>query len=223
VDGACLILDFDGTIVDTEDPVYRSWAELWAEHGEHLRLEEWQTIIGTDAGFDPWGELARRVRGRLDPALRERRRARQDELQAVQDLRPGVLRWLNESARLGVPVGVASSSPRDWVESHLQRLGIRELFASVVCAGGAVPAKPDPTSYRLCCAELGAVPLCSVAVEDSPHGVAAARAAGLYTLAVPHPLTEDLDFSAADRVVESLELVPLEGALAAATRRPQHQ
>jgi phosphoglycolate phosphatase-like HAD superfamily hydrolase len=54
-----LVMDFDGTILDTEEPVYRSWAELWFEHGYELSLADWQAMIGTEATFDPWAELQR--------------------------------------------------------------------------------------------------------------------------------------------------------------------
>lgn len=211
-------MDFDGTILDTEEPVYRSWAELWADHGYELSLADWQAVIGTEGTFDPWAELESRAGRRLDPALQERRRARRDELQARHTTRPGVLDWLEEAARSGVPVGVASSSPQEWVDAHLERLGLRQFFACVVCASDVVPAKPDPTSYRLTCERLEADPLRSIAVEDSPHGVAAAIAAGLYTVAVPHPLTADLDLSAANLTVESLEMLTLSEAIAQARR-----
>jgi HAD superfamily hydrolase (TIGR01509 family) len=213
-----LVMDFDGTILDTEEPVYRSWAELWAEHGYELSLADWQAVIGTEGTFDPWAELETRAGRRLDPALQERRRARRDELQARHTTRPGVLDWLEEAARSGVPVGIASSSPQEWVDAHLERLGLRKFFACVVCASDVVPAKPNPTSYRLTCERLGADPLRSIAVEDSPHGVAAAMAAGLYTVAVPHPLTADLDLSAANLTVESLEMLTLSEAIAQARR-----
>jgi HAD superfamily hydrolase (TIGR01509 family) len=216
---ACLVFDFDGTILDTEEPIYRSWAELWDDHGHELALAAWQATIGTDSAFDPWAELERRMGCRLDPALRERRRARRDELQAGRLPRAGVVEWLAEAERLGVPVGVASSSPPDWVEGHLRRLGLRACFLCVVCADGMVPAKPDPTSYRLACERLGADPRQSVAVEDSPHGVAAAVATGLFTVAVPHRLTRDLDLSAADLVVASLDTLTVAEVVGKARRR----
>ncbi|MEW6152723.1 MAG: HAD-IA family hydrolase [Actinomycetota bacterium] len=212
----CLVLDFDGTILDTEGPVYRSWWELWSDHGEELVLAEWQAIIGTDGVFDPWAELLRRTGRSLDPVLLDRRRARRDELLAGHAPRPGVLEWLDEADDLGVPVGVASSSPPEWVERHLARLGLRQRFACLVCCDGVVPVKPDPTSYRLACDRLGGDPGRSVAVEDSPHGVVAALGAGLLTVAVPHPLTDGLDLSAAHLTLRSLEEMTLAAALAAA-------
>ena len=150
MDAACLVLDFDGTILDTEEPIYRSWSELWAEHGEELALSDWQRTIGTDGVFDPWNQLEQRLGRPLDPALHDRRRSRRDELQRRHQPRPGIIGWLDEADALGIPVGIASSSPAHWVEGHLERLGLRARFECLVCCDDEVPPKPDPTSYRLC-------------------------------------------------------------------------
>jgi HAD superfamily hydrolase (TIGR01509 family) len=216
---AGLVLDFDGTVLDTEIALFRAWAELWDEHGQSLDLAHWQTIIGVDSDFDPWAELERRIGRPLDESLREVRRQRRDELLHALDLRPGVRAWLDEAERLGVPIGIASSSPPEWVDGHLTRLGLRQRFGSLACCDGVIPSKPDPTSYRAACVALGADARVSVAVEDSPHGVAAAVGAGLFTVAVPHPLTVSLDLSHADVVVESLEQLTLAEALDQARRR----
>jgi HAD superfamily hydrolase (TIGR01509 family) len=213
------VLDFDGTVVDTESPVYRSWWELWDEHGHDLSRRDWQAIIGTYAGFDPLAELERRLGRPVDGERVRRRLLRRDELQAAHELRPGVRSWLDEADRLGVEVGIASSSSADWVEGHLLRLGIRDRFTALACRADDVPPKPDPTSFRLACRLLGADPARSVAVEDSPHGVLAARAAGLYVVAVPHELTADLDLSAADLVLDHLDELTLADALARAAAR----
>ncbi len=216
---ACLILDFDGTILDTEEPVYRSWAELFEEHGQELVRSEWQGIIGTSGVFDPWTELEGRVGRSLDNDLRARRTARRDALQAEHSPRAGVRAWLAEAAELGVPVGIASSSSLAWVEGHLERLDLCHHFTCLACCDDVTPPKPDPTWYRTACERLGADPSRSVAVEDSPHGVAAAVAAGLFTVAVPHGLTAELDLSAAHLVADSLEDLTLADAVAQAIRR----
>lgn len=207
-----LIFDFDGTIVDTETPLFRAWGELYAQHDVELELALWQATIGTDQDPDHWAVLESRV-GTLDPSLQEWRRQRRDELIDEAGVRPGVLQWLDDAERLGMPVGIASSSPIDWVEHHLDRLGLLERFACFACCNEVIPAKPDPTSYRLACEALDADPRRSVAVEDSPHGVAAAKDAGLFVVAVPHGLTSGLDLSRADLVVDSLEQASLEQVL----------
>jgi HAD superfamily hydrolase (TIGR01509 family) len=216
---AGLVLDFDGTILDTEGPNYRSWAELWDDQGHQLELADWQQIIGTDGVFDPWDELERRVGGPLDPILGLRRQSRRDQLLKQEEVRPGIVAWLGEAEELGIPVGIASSSPNDWVEAHLESIGLRPRFACVVGRDERVPAKPDPSSYVLACQVLGADPTRSVAVEDSPHGVSAAVAAGLFTVVVPHQWTAGLDVSTADLVVSSLEVLTLSDVLGRAAER----
>jgi HAD superfamily hydrolase (TIGR01509 family) len=203
-----LIFDFDGTILDTEMPVYRGWADLYERHGVELDLALWQTTIGGNEDPDHWAVLESMV-GELDPALREWRRARRDELLYAETVRPGVRQWLDDAEEFGIPVGIASSSPIDWVERHLDRLGLLERFACFACCNEVIPAKPDPTSYRLACEALDADPTRSIAVEDSPHGVAAAKDAGLFVIATPHDLTASLDLSRADLVVDSLEKLSL--------------
>jgi HAD superfamily hydrolase (TIGR01509 family) len=225
-----VVFDFDGTILETEGPAFQAWSEVWARHGCELRLQEWAAGIGTQDGFRPYEGLRRAVaaRGRPFPLaaegeVREAARARVAELLAAAEPRPGVDRWLAEAAALGLAVGIASSSPAEWVERHLAGLGLRSRFLALSCCDGPVPPKPHPASYRAACRALGVSPAEAVAVEDSPHGVAAARAAGLFCVAVPSPLTAALDLGAADLVVDSLAAVTLAEvvALASASAGPR--
>jgi HAD superfamily hydrolase (TIGR01509 family) len=213
-----VVFDFDGTILDTEAPVFTAWVEAWAEHGVALELAEWSGSIGGLDLFDPYDELVARAAGPIPPReeFQVRRRARRDELLHAESPRPGVLAWLDEAVERGLGLAIASSSPPDWVERHLTRLGLRDRFAHVACCDGVVPPKPEPVSYRTACERLGVEPHEAIAVEDSPHGVAAAKGAGLFTVAVPHGLTVELDLSAADVVVESLVHLPLARAIALA-------
>jgi HAD superfamily hydrolase (TIGR01509 family) len=208
-----LVFDFDGLILDTEVPIFQAWAELYAEHGVELELALWQSIIGTDS-FDPVAELERRLGRTLDWAvIDERRRQRRDELQALEAVRPGILDWLAEAKRLGLPVGIASSSPRQWVVDHLDRLGLVDQFSCIRCRDDVGEAKPSPASYRAVLDYFGVAPSEGLAVEDSVHGVAAAKAAGMRCVAVPGPLTRGMDFSGADLVLDSLDQVDLADVL----------
>jgi HAD superfamily hydrolase (TIGR01509 family) len=216
---AVLVFDFDGTMLDTEWPAYQAAAELWAEHGIELTVQEWAWRIGTAGHDNPFDELQQRLGRRLDPALNERRIARKNELTDEAPLNPGVLAWLDEAHARQLPVGIASSSPLSWIERNLDRLALRDRFGCFACCDERMPAKPDPTSYRHVVEQLGGDPALSVAVEDSEHGVRAARHAGLFVVAVPHDLTAHMDLSDADLVVASLEEVSLGDALERARRR----
>ena len=217
---AVLVLDFDGTVIDTEWPAYRAAAELWGEFGIELSVEDWAWRIGTNGHDDPFTELEKRLGRRLDPALQARRISRKNQLTDEAPLRPGVRRWLDDAHRLGVPVGIASSSPSSWIERNLTRLGLLDRFACIACVD-ELPAKPDPTSFRHAVVQLGGDPAVSVAVEDSEHGVTAAVEAGLFTVAVPHDLTHHMDLTAAHLQLTSLDDLTLEDALERAASRPR--
>jgi HAD superfamily hydrolase (TIGR01509 family) len=205
-----LVFDFDGLILDTERPIYESWRRVYEAEGHDLDLVKWQSIIGMDDVWDPADELEVLVGRALDrDALAETRRRHRNELLAAETILPGVVPLLTEAQDSGLAVAIASSSPVDWVEEHLGRLGLVDVFAHLSCRGPGLPAKPAPDLYLAAVGALGVSAGEAVALEDSAHGVTAAKAAGLWCVAVPHDLTRNSDLSAADLVVDSLAEVSL--------------
>jgi HAD superfamily hydrolase (TIGR01509 family) len=210
-----VVFDFDGLILDTEAPVYDAWQEIYGEHGLELAFEKWAECIGTADAFDPCADLQAALGRTLDAAaLEERHRRRTDALIAAQAVLPGVLEYVQEAARMGLALGVASSSSRRWVEGHLARLGLREHFQVIRCADDVPRVKPDPALYLAVLEATGARPGEALALEDSPNGVLAAKRAGLTCVAVPNTLTARLDLRAADLRLGSLAEVPLAELLA---------
>ena len=214
-----LLFDFDGLIVDTESPALASWRELYAEHGHELTLERWSAAVGTIDGFDPVGYL-RTLAGDvdLDEAL-ARRTARELELVEVEQLRPGVLGYLEEARRRGLATAIVSSGSRPWIDRHLARLERAEHFDEIVTADGdAARAKPLPVLYLDALDRLGLAPGEAIAFEDSPNGLRAAKAAGLFCVAVPNSVTASLGLDEADVVVPSLAELPFARLLDLAAR-----
>ena len=211
-----VVFDFDGLVLDTEVPVYAAWCAVFEAHGAAPpTIEEWSAEIGTVGAIDLHAWLVERAAGPVDvDVVNESRRTHRDALLAQEQVRPGVLEWLAEADAAGLGVAIASSSPADWVEEHLGRLELRERFAFVVTAGGAIRAKPAPDTYLEACARLGVEPALALAVEDSPNGIAAARTAGLRCVAVPNEITATLDLSAAHLRLSSLADCTLADALA---------
>lgn len=201
-----VIFDFDGVILDTELPDYSSWQEVYTEHGMSLEIELWCQNVGRSEVFDACQHLEQLVgRALAQEEIRQRRRERCMEMIRRELPRPGVLRWLDAAAELGVPCAVASSSSRAWVEGHLRDHGLLERFALTSCREDVGRTKPAPDVYLSALERLGVRPSEAIAIEDSPHGVSAAKAAGIYCLAVPNDVTRYLSFEHADLVVESLE------------------
>jgi len=201
-----LVFDFDGLILDTEEPVYRSWLELYQEQGQDLPFDRWIQIVGSsNAAFDPRGHLEHVLGRALTPEELDRRIERRSELVLAQAVLPGVVELADAALAQGLRLGVASSSTCSWVDGHLERLGIRDRFACVRAREDVPAVKPAPDLYlaALECLEVQASE--AIAIEDSPNGVAAAKAAGMRCVAVPNVITGGLDLGAADLVLKSLD------------------
>lgn len=201
-----LIFDFDGLIVDSETSDYRSWQETFALFGAELPLSVWVEYIGTADTFDPYAYLQAQLDAPIDrTAVRRERRQRDDAFMAQQGVMPGVEVYLQDAKSAGVRLAIASSSPHAWVDAQLARLGLTEWF-EVVCCSDDVDGrgKPDPAVYLAAVEGLGVKGGRVLALEDSPHGVAAAKAAGLRCTAVPNAMTRFLNFDHADYRLDSL-------------------
>lgn len=209
-----VVFDFDGTMLDTETPYFYAWCEAYTDHGLELTVEEWATCLGTHGGFDPFEDLTAKGAEFDEVVLRKRIQARKDELTDVDTLLPGIREWIHEAVDLGLPMAVASSSTHGWVNGHLTRLALADRFGHVSCRQEGVPAKPEPDLYLRACEALEVDPTRALAVEDSPNGVLAAKAAGMFCIAVPHELTVSLDLAAADLVLPSLADRPLKRVIA---------
>jgi beta-phosphoglucomutase-like phosphatase (HAD superfamily) len=209
-----IVFDFDGLILDTEEPVYRSWVEVYEAHGERLPFERWVQIVGsTTTGFHPQRHLEERLGRALSQEVLERRIGRRTEMILAQELLPGILQSIDDAGGLGLKLGVASSSTRDWVSGHLERLGILGRFDCVRCRDDVNHAKPAPDLYLAVLDCLGVSPSEAVAIEDSPNGVMAAKQAGMRCVAIPNSITSTLDLSQADVLLRSLSDVPLRDLL----------
>jgi len=211
-----LIFDFDGLIVETEEPIFRAWQRIYREHGQELPLEMWVTIIGTASGpFDPIQHLEERVGRLLDrKGFEDLERRYYEEATAMQRLMPGVAEYLRDAHRLRLGVGIASSSRRAWVVEHLKRFAIADAFDAIVCREEVAQTKPDPQLYLEAVKRLMVMPEEALALEDSSNGIAAAKVAGLRCVAVPTVMTAGLDLSRADMRIPSLGAVPLTDLLA---------
>jgi HAD superfamily hydrolase (TIGR01509 family) len=210
-----LVFDFDGLILDTESTDFESWQEVYRAHGCELRLEVWADCVGRPAGhFDPYEHLQRISSRPIDrDRIRRERSARLPELNLLQPILPGVSEYLHAARDLGLKVGLASSSDRAWVHGHLGRLGLLSYFDAIKCVEDTGAHKPDPAPFLAVLDALTVPPDRAIAFEDSPHGIAAAKAARMLCVAVPNPVTRHLDLTRADYVLESLASLPLSALL----------
>lgn len=205
---SALIFDFDGTMVDTEWPVFEMVRGVYHDHGVDLVIADWVDKLGR-ADHRPWPEELAEVIGREpDRDLVEQAVAAGRESRSALPLLPGVVDLMDAADRAGVALAVASSSPSSWVDAHLERLGILSRFMVVKTRDHVVNTKPAPDLFVAAADALGVDPARSVVVEDSRHGCRAAKLAGMTCVVVPNRITvHDLPDDA-DLILDSLTDFP---------------
>ena len=207
---AAVVFDFDGVVLDSETPEYESHRRLYERCGVELTVADWCGAIGLwTEGHDDrrFATLCERA---ASPPSRE---AYHDQRRRIfAELVPGepmcgireLLLALNAAA---IPTAIASTAPARWVVAAAERIGVRGLFRTVVTGDQVARRKPAPDVYIEAARRLEADPAGSIAIEDSAPGIAAARAAGMTVIAIPHWLTATHDLSGADaRVSHAGEL-----------------
>jgi len=201
-----VILDFDGLVLDTETPFRRSWDEIYEKYGLSVSPAAWAGLIGSSADpVEAYALLERHLDRPVDRAsIRDRRMARELELLKHEQVMPGVRELIEEATAQGVRLAIASSSERKWVVDHLAGIGLLDSFEVIACAEDVAVTKPAPDLYETALRSLGVSPDRAIAFEDSVHGVASAKAAGLFCIAVPNRVTRHLSFPRADLIVETL-------------------
>jgi HAD superfamily hydrolase (TIGR01509 family) len=215
-----LVFDFDGLLMDTETASLRVWQYLWRSYGLELDVAAFFAPHGGDVVAERYAALAAAVGPGYDQAASHAKRlAYRDELHAALELADGIPAWLDEARALGLRLAVASSSPRVWIEEHLSRIGCLDRFELLACGDEVAAAKPAPDVYLLALDRLGVAADRAVAFEDTVHGVAAAKAAGLRCVAVPHPNADAARFTAADVLLTSAADEPLASVLGTAVLR----
>ena len=209
------LFDFDGLILDTEFASRAGWERLYREHGHELPTDLWATLVGTThAPWDPMEHLEELVGEPLErEALNERRYAHEIALIEAEELRPGIAEYLAAARQHGLKRAIVSSSSRRWVDMHLERLEEAAGW-DAICTADRDPAraKPGPTLYLEALELLHVTAQQAVAFEDSPNGVLAAKAAGVFCVAIPNEVTRDLGLAeaGADIVLDSLADLPPE-------------
>jgi HAD superfamily hydrolase (TIGR01509 family) len=202
------VFDMDGVMVDSEATSERANLECFGELGLTVPADLHVSMLGrrvrdmTDAvaalnGVDPDELFARReeVFWRL---VGER------GLEPMPGVRETVARLATARVPERLRLAVASSGRPRYIAYVLDLLGVREAFEVVVSGEDVTLSKPHPQIYLKTAAALGVPPQHCVALEDAPHGVRSAAAAGMRVVAIPAGMSLNGDFAQAEKVVRSL-------------------
>ena len=201
---AAVIFDMDGVLVDGEPLHFEIARRMLADEGVDFAMSDYRRYLGTTLEHT-WDDLRSRYRlakpygeyaGRYH---REVTRSYQEEA----ELLPGAAELLERLHDRRVPLALASSSDRIWVDAALGGLGIARWFGATVAGDEVARGKPDPEIYLAAARLLGADPAACIAVEDAPAGIASAKAAGMSVIAVRTEMTGGTALDA-PRIIDDL-------------------
>jgi HAD superfamily hydrolase (TIGR01509 family) len=182
-----VVFDNDGLLLDTESVWTRAERDLFVRRGKEFTAADKRELVGTSA------EIAGKVLekrlgepGRAAALIEELNELVVAELEHGVEAMVGARDLLEALRRRGTPIGLVSNSPLVFVVRSLELVGFEDSFDVVLSAHEVAAPKPAPDPYLEACRRLGVEAGPDVvALEDSPTGVAAARAAGLTVIGVP--------------------------------------
>jgi HAD superfamily hydrolase (TIGR01509 family) len=201
---AAVVFDNDGLLLDTESVWTRAEQDLFERRGIDFTAAYKRELVGTSAEI-AGGILERRLGepGRAFELIEELNELVVAELEHGVEAMVGARELLHQLNQRGTPIGLVSNSPLAFVRRSLEIVGFANDFDVVLSAHEVAAPKPAPDPYLEACRRLGVEAGPSVvALEDSPTGVAAARAAGLTVIGVPS--LEGIELVEAHAIAESL-------------------
>lgn len=182
-----VVFDNDGLLLDTESVWTRAEQDLFERRGIEFTPADKRELLGTSAEI-AGGVLERRLGepGSAAELMEELNALVVAELEHGVEAMVGARDLLHALKGRGTPIGLVSNSPLAFVRRSLEIVGFENHFDVVLSAHEVAAAKPAPDPYLEACRRLGVQPgPAVVALEDSPTGVAAARAAGLTVIGIP--------------------------------------
>lgn len=199
-----VVFDNDGLLLDTESVWTRAEEDIFERHGFEFTPEHKRELIGSSAAVA--AELLERwlrQPGRASALIEELNELVVAELERGVEAMVGARDLLGRLRAQGTPIGLVSNSPPEFVLRSLEIVGFEAIFDVVVSAHEVAAPKPAPDPYLEACRRLGVEAGPGVvALEDSPTGVAAARAAGLTVIGVPS--VEGVELEEAHHIAASL-------------------
>ncbi len=210
-----VIFDMDGVLSDTERLHVQSEERLLSRLGIDPGVLAGGTYMGMpDRDFFTTVFREHGVVADIDAAIAEKWKLMGECPDGEIVAMPGALVLVERLHRRGLPLAVASSSPRSFIERVLRCLGVLDRFTVVISGEEVARGKPEPDVFLAVARKLGVAPGECVVIEDSQHGIIAARRAGMRCVAIVPPGGDGAVRSDADVVVSDLARVTDEMLLA---------
>jgi HAD superfamily hydrolase (TIGR01509 family) len=208
-----VVFDMDGLMVDSEPVQFKAVNDALKPLGISVSENDFIDMVGRKS-IENFRYLQKQYGFEESPETLEKRKNRAyfKRVCLYRELKPmpGLFPALDMCEKNNLELVLASSSPANDVHMTLEILGLEKRFSIIVSGDQVKKGKPDPEIFLKAAGISGKNPRAFVALEDTGHGVNAAKAAGMYAIAIPNGFTRHHDFSKADRVLNSLEDLSIE-------------
>ncbi len=204
-----MIFDLDGTLLDTEPLYTEATQKLLAPHGHTFTLELKKRCMGRDS------KVSARIvidEFNLPMTTDEYISGREVYLIELFETSPdisGAGEFIQSLARYSIPIGLATSSHKHLCDIKLSSKTWKQAFGAIICGDNdaVIEGKPAPDIFLACAQQIQVEAGNCIAFEDSPTGIAAARAAGMKVIAINSPYVEAADLSDAEIIVEDYQAI----------------
>jgi HAD superfamily hydrolase (TIGR01509 family) len=216
-----VVFDLDGLMFDTEALFFRVASEALGARGKTFTPEIMNQFLGRRAAeVGPLWKTLAGVQEPVEDFLADVRKRFYEVMDTVVHPMPGLFVLLDRLHRLAIPSAVATSSGHSYADRLLEKHGIQNRFEFVLASDDVTRGKPDPEIYQLAAQRFGVPAESMLVLEDSPAGLAAARAAGAFAVGVPHEHSPKEGLHAADLVVTRLDDPSLLRLIESRDKRP---
>ncbi len=202
-----IIFDLDGTLVNTEPLHFRAWRDTIINNGgKEFTFDLFITYVGT-SNEKIAGDAVRshNIAKTIEELIKEKQQRYMQMIPEIQ-LFEGAKEIISDF-HSQYKLAVASSSHTPEIYAILKRHNIFDKMSAIYGADMITHKKPNPEIYLKTAAALQVDPTDCLAFEDSNPGITAARAAGMYGIAIPNELTRHHDFSPASLILQSFNEV----------------
>lgn len=217
-----VIFDLDGLIIDSEPLQWKAMNIALEPLGIRITEAEWIEMVGRKT-IENLSRLKKKYG--FEGSLAEIEATKNETYRAIirQELKPmpGLPHAINVCRMAQLRLGVASSSVRTDIEVILESLKILDMFDAIVSGDQVPEGKPHPAIFLRAAQLLGIEPIHCLVLEDTVYGVVAAKAAGMFCIAIPNRFTSNQDLSQADLVLESLAQLDLNALPSTPSERSQ--
>lgn len=206
-----VIFDMDGVIIDSEPIHFETDMETLKYFGCKISTKELEKYVGTTNEY-MYTDIKRNFK--LDQSLEEiinyrsklvKRKIIYLELEPIK----GIKELLMELKRRNIDTAIASSSPKDFIDTVIDKFKLQEYFKYIVSGEEVKKGKPYPDIYIETSKKLGVHPDKCIVIEDSKNGILAAKAAGMLCIGLKNINSGNQDLSNADIIVNSIKEIKI--------------